>query len=310
MDTNNAEKWFEYARQQVRQNNNTGAIESLRRALSLDPDFSEAHALLSLVLLDQRRIYAAKHEAQLALALSPESPVSRLAEAQVLVAQRQFKQAETCLRQLLALDPQNSIHYRLLATIFSLTSRNQHIPPLLDKALELDPEDPDTLVAYGQYHLEQDDLNRAGVKAWEALHVQAEHYDALILMGYVFLQYNEIEEAQEHALWALRQDPENPKALYLIAAIKARTSPFLGFWWRSNAWLSSFNKNNIVIILVVAFMIYRIMEITAQSFGQPEIAMMITGIWLAIVAYSWVGPVFFYRMLKKELANIQLRKDF
>jgi Flp pilus assembly protein TadD len=95
MDTHSAEKWFEYARQQVRQNNNTGAIESLRRALSLDPDFSEAHALLSLVLLDQRRIYAAKHEAQLALALSPESPVSRLAEAQVLVAQRQFKQAET-----------------------------------------------------------------------------------------------------------------------------------------------------------------------------------------------------------------------
>ncbi len=310
MDDYELEKWLSHARQQMAQGNTYGAIEALRRILSIDPDLSDAHALLAIVLLDQRRIHAAQHEANIALTLEPELPLAHYANAQVLIAHRQFEPAESHLQQLLAMDSHVPEYYRLLATLYSLTNRSQQVLPLLEKALEIDPEDTDTLVAYGEYYLEQGDLAQAEQWAFDALQMEPEHSDALILMGHVLLQKGDIEQAREHALWALRQDPDNPKVLHLMTAIKARTNFFLGLWWRYNTWMGSLGSGRAIFVLVVAFVIYRVATIVANDFDKPGLASIISIFWLILVVYTWLGPVIFRKSLEKEMKGVALSKDF
>ena len=304
------EKWWHYARQQMAQGNSSGALESLRRILSIDPDRAEAHALLALVLLDQRRMHAAQHEANLALALEPELPLAHYANAQVLIAHRQFKAAEAHLKQLLAMDALTPTYYHSLATLYRITDRNEEIWPLLEKALEIDPESPDTFVVIGEYYLEQGNLKQAQEWAFKVLQLEAEHHDGLILMGHILLQQGQVESAREHALWALRQDPDNFKAQHLITAVKARQNLVLGLWWRYNTWMGALGEGRAILILVIAFVIYRIAIIVAGDFEQAILAGIIHVVWLIIVVYTWIGPVIFRKSLKKEIESVTLKQSF
>ena len=44
--------------------------------------------------------------------------------------------------------------------------------------------------------------------------------------------------------------------------------------------------------------------------GNSPAATLLTVCWLGVVAYTWVAPSLFERMLKKELASVQLKPDF
>ena len=70
--------------------NSRGAIDLLRMALSQEPDHPEAHALLAIALLDERRFTAAHHEAGLALAIDPAVPGALYALGEVCIARRRF----------------------------------------------------------------------------------------------------------------------------------------------------------------------------------------------------------------------------
>ncbi len=310
MNNYELEKWLDHARQQMIQGNTYNAIESLRRVLSIEPDMSEGHALLAIALLDQRRIHAARHEANLALTLEPESSFAHFAKANVLIAHRQFEPAEEHLKQILAMDTQNPQYYRSLAGLYSVTNRDKQVLPLLNKALEIEPESPDTLTLIGEYYQEQGELNQAKQWAVKALEIEAEHHDALILMGHILLQEGHIEQAREHALWALRQNPNNPRALHLISAVKARKNLFLGLWWRYNTWMSSLGEGRAILVLVIAFVIYRITIIVAGDFDKPGLANVINIAWLIVVVYTWIGPMIFRNSLKKEVESVALKKGF
>ena len=64
-----------------RQGNTAGATDQLKRALALEPERADGHALLSLCLAEQGRKGAATGEAELALATDPELPLARYALA-------------------------------------------------------------------------------------------------------------------------------------------------------------------------------------------------------------------------------------
>jgi hypothetical protein len=56
--------------------------------------------------------------------------------------------------------------------------------------------------------------------------------------------------------------------------------------------------------------LYRFGVITADAYGQTDVANYIQFLWLAIVAYTWFGPGLFHNSLKKELQTVKLDKDF
>src|SRR5205085_365238 len=122
--------------------------------------------------------------------------------------------------------------WRTLAEIYGFTRRKDEQLRALEKALELDPEEPETLADLGRWHLNHGDLDRAERMAREALELSPEHGEALVLMGHALLRRGDVQAARDHAVWALRNDPGSRAALHLLASIKARSNFFLGLWWR------------------------------------------------------------------------------
>ena len=285
-----------------------GAIDRLRTALTEDPDLGDAHALLAICLLQKRRLYAAAIETDLALTLAPEAPFTHWVAAELNLARRDFVTAEGHIEQFRALAPDLPQADRLLARCYSLTGRRAERLPLLTQALNKDPTDPETLAELANHHAETGDLEQAWRYADEALRASPENMSALVAMGEVLLKRGDIDGAREHAAFALRADPTSSAALALLTSIKARTSPLLGLWWRYAVWGERVGPTRQVIVLLVAFVLYRVSTIVATDAGMDGLAGAIVFAWLGVVVYSFVGPTLFRRALPKELASVQLSR--
>ncbi len=292
------------------QGNPFRAIESLRRVLSVDPDDARAHGLLALCLVDARRVTAAEIEAKLALALAPLSPLSHVAMGQVSFARRDFVKAEERFRAVLEMEPDRAENHRRLGLLFLAMNRREDAESALARALELEPDDPENQAALGRLRLAAGDVAEAERLAREALTLAPANRGALVLMGSVLLRKGDIESAREHALWAIRIDPTDREALSLMASIKARTRWYLGLWWRFNTWCGEVGGRNAALVLLGAFIVYRLLTQLLADFGHPKGAELVSVAWLGVCVYSWVGPGIFRRELQKELETVRLRGDF
>ena len=123
----------------------------------------------------------------------------------------------------------------------------------------------------------------------------------------MLLRDGDVTAAREHCLAALQRDPSDVESLVLMTAIKTRSNPLLGLWWRYNSWLQQAGEARAVVILLVAFVIYRVVTIASVDAGATTVAAGVSVLWLALVVYTWIGPSLFHRALRKELASIQLR---
>lgn len=286
-----------------------GAIDRLRFVLGEDPDVAEAHALLALCLLNKRRLHAATVEAELALTLAPEAPLSHCVAAELALANRDFKKAEQRARSFLELAPESAYAYRLLANCYSLTGRDAQCLPLLEQALSKGPNDPESLAKLSEHYSDTGELGQAWHYANLALQASPENQSGLTAMGRVLLLKGDVANAREHAVLALQADPTHPSALQLLVSIKARTNPLLGAWWHYAVWSNRIGTTRSIVVLIVAYVLYRISELAARDFGHEALATGINLAWLALVVYSFIGPTIFQRALRTELANVSL-KDF
>jgi tetratricopeptide (TPR) repeat protein len=287
-----------------------GAIELLRQLLGDDPDLAQAHALLAICLMSKKRLSAAEHEAKLALMLDPGQELPLFAVANIKLAQRKFKEANEHIDQLLEMDPNHAPYYILKANLKGITFKHSEILPLLEKALELAPESPDVLSELSDYYAECGEVDLAESYAREALQYDPEHSSGLVAMGKVLLEKNEIELAREHAIMALQNDPSEPQALGLMAGIKARKSLLLGLWWRYNVWMNRIGPTRSILVLLFAYIVYRVLSMGFDDMGHREAADFVRYVWLGLVIYSFLGPTIFNNQIKKELDDVKLRSDF
>lgn len=304
------DRLLELAAQRIQNGQIDSAIESLRQALAQDPDLAQAHAYLAICLLKKKRLYAAMQESKLALAIEPASEIAHFAMANICIAQRNFNAAQKHLDQLLDIDPNDPRYYLLQADLKGLQRKDDEILPLLERALEIDPESSSALSKLSDYYLDKGDLKNAERYAYESLRLEPENIDGLVSMGYVLLRRGDVQAAREHAVSALQQAPDNSAALTLVASIKARTSPLLGLWWRYNAWMSSVGSTRSILVLLLAYIVFRLTTMGFKDLGHPDVSSIIQWAWLGIVIYTFVGPTLFMRSLKKELSDVRLSREF
>jgi Flp pilus assembly protein TadD len=303
-----ADRYIEEAERLLDIGHVDGAIDRLRNALTDDPDRGEAHALLALCLLRKRRLHAAGVEARSALTLAPEAPLTHWVGAELGLAERDLANAERHIEQFRALAPESSAGDRLLARLYTLTGRRAQRLPLLEQALQKDPTDPATLAELAQHYTEIGDLEAAWRYAHDALRTSPENSSALVAMGETLLARGDVEGAREHAALALRADATDQAALRLLTSIKARTSPLLSLWWRYSVWGERVGPTRQIIVLLGAFVLYRVSTIMATDAGRTGLASAINLAWLAVVIYSFAGPVLFRRALQRELAEVKLER--
>jgi tetratricopeptide (TPR) repeat protein len=263
------------AENQMRQGNANQAIETLKQALGQDPNLAEGHALLALCLLSIKRLHAAAHEAGISLTLEPELPLAHHAVGSVKMAQRRFVEAERAFKALLDLEPESAQNHRAMANLLFLTRRPDEADRFLQRALEMDPGNPDIFADMGDRCLARGDVDGAERWARQVLEQQPEHLDGLVLMGSVALRRGDVSTAREHALWALRINPQDHGALHLLTAIKSRSNWFLGLWWRYNTWMGRLGMSRAIVVLLVAFIFYRVATIATNQAGHPEVAALV-----------------------------------
>lgn len=304
------QRFFDRALQYISLGQFELAVEQLKQVLAEDPDSPQGHAFLAFCLLQQKRVYAAKHEAAIALTLEPMLPMAHFTMTQIQIAARQFKKAQEHLTILLEIEPEDPVNYLLQAELYSLTRSKTDILPLLEKAQSLDPENLRVKAALGRHFLSQGLYEKANHYAHEILEDFPDYQDGLTLKGLILLQQGNIEEAREHAMWALRQNPMDKDALYLISSIKARRNPLLGLWWRYNTWMSERGESRIILILIGAYFMYRAVSIYVEQLGYTQASTVIDLLWLGLCVYTWVSPGIFSKMLQKEFKKVTLKPEF
>lgn len=302
LDLERAERFLELGRPDA-------AITVLRRVLSIDPNMADAHALLSVALLSVKRLVAAEHEAGQALVHDGESAFAHLAMAQVLLARRRLKRAEEHARQSLAFGA--TPHAMLcLAEIHGRNGDRKAQDATLQEALERFPARPSLLAAASAAALERDDKFQARQLAEEALRLDAESGDALRAMARVLLFEGDLGEARNVITVLLQTDASDETNLHLLASLRAAESPLLGPWWKFATWVVSRGELAATLIVLGAFIVYRLVTTWAELNGHPNVAGVVQALWLGVVLYSWTAPVAFRRMIEKELREVELRPDF
>lgn len=303
------EHWVEHAGRMQRIGNHSGAIDALKRALAQEPTHPEAHALLAMSLLATRRIHAAAREAGEALTLDPELPVALYAFAATAMARRRWTDAREAVDTLMRLEPNDPANLRLAAELRRREDVRLAIP-LLERARELDPDDPDTLCDLGEVMLQIHELGRADALAHAALGHAPELVAAHVLAGQVALERGDKATAREHAGAALRADPQDERGLWLLTAIKAHESPLLGLWWRLHVVLGESGSGRSLGILLGMLVAVRLAIIFAEALGYPGLAQGLMYTWLGFCVYTWTAPALFRKQLERELAAVTLKPGF
>lgn len=300
----------EHARRQLARGDVQGAIESLRRALSLEPDEAGLHALLSAALLGARRRHAARHEAERAIGLDPDHPGAHRMLGYVRLAFRDHRAAAEAFERALELSPDEPETHLGIARMHAAAGRRPAARAALERALLLDPGDPDVLAELGALDLADGRKDAARARALEALQEFPEHEEAIELLGRVLLAEGRTEEARAHALDILRQDATSPGGVGLLCAVKARQSLLLGLWWRWNAFMSKLADGKAVLVLVGLYVAQRFATTGLRDADLSRAAEWVSWAWIAFAVYTWVGPAVFQRSVAKELSSVRLRPDF
>ncbi len=176
---------------------------------------------------------------------------------------------------------------------------------MLEEAQKAAPDDPQTLTDLGEIWLEEGQLDKAEQCARQALAAEAQHSAALVVMGNVLLRRGDIMGAREHAVWALQAEPTAEGPIQLFVAIQARQSFLLGLWFRWSSWMSKFGRRAMALLLV-AFVGQRLAILALEDANAPQLAELVHYGWLGLCVYSWVAPVVFRNMIKKEIAPVRL----
>lgn len=283
------------------------ASDLLRRVLASDPQHVEAHALLSLCLCDLEQLGPALAEAEAALTLDPEEPMAHSAMGSVLLADRKFDRAAVHFETAIELSPLNAYHHLRLAHLESLRGgARRHI---LERAIELDPEDADILAALAEERLEVRDVDEARRFAIEALRNDPQCHDALLAMARLLMYEGNLDEAHATVASALREHPSR-EALNLLVQIRTRRSRFLGLWMRWALMLSTLSPLRKAALVGGMLLVTRLLMQLFTDLGWPTLSSAIHYMWMAFGAYCALSQLFFDRMLAAELGSVELDDSY
>ena len=148
--------------------------------------------------------------------------------------------------------------------------------PTLRQGLRLAPDNPELIADLGQHLLQAGKVDDAEAAAREALSIDAACADAMLLMGHVLLRRGDIQGAQEQALLCLAADANSRPALHLLCAVKMRTNPFLGLWWRFAVWMGRFGNTNTLVIIIGSYVAYRLAAQLLDDHGHGDVAMLLS----------------------------------
>ncbi len=221
-DPNSATAWYNLGLVQWRTGNYQETVASLNKAISLNPTFSRAVLLLSVVHLRNDNVAAASQVVNAALAQRPRDVMLLIASAQVQSAQKQYRQAvESCVTAL-KIDYDNPEVLRILGMAYlhlnqtglARLALNQafalYMKPPKSEAGVTTAEAPETKTQY-ELRSQRGSDGLRGVAA-EGLDKAEGLAHIYYMFGRMALDGSRYEEARRHFLKAVEFRADYPEA--------------------------------------------------------------------------------------------------
>jgi adenylate cyclase len=150
------------------------AVAACEQAGIMADERSETHVALGHLWLGRGELDHARSSFNRALTINPDSAEAHAGFGRLQRLEGEAFVAEQSFRQAISLDPGYWQHYALLADVLADNpARRVEAIRLIEKAIELEPRNPDLHVQLGQLHFQHGDYLRAAVPLAAAIERQA-----------------------------------------------------------------------------------------------------------------------------------------
>lgn len=195
----------------------------LSKHLAQDPHDTQALSLLTISLIEQRKLTEAVTSAKQAIASGPGQafPFYLLAHAEF--RQEKTPEAERNIQNALRLDPAQADFYSLLGEILNSQSRFHEAVEASQNGLTYDPENVECHNVRSLALLGMDKLDQAYDSVTTSLELGPDDSTAHLARGMLMLRRGQVEEATASICEALRLYPQSEAArLHLLECIRRR----------------------------------------------------------------------------------------
>jgi tetratricopeptide (TPR) repeat protein len=206
-----AELWVHQARAHERAGAPERAVATLKEALARKPS-SELYEALASTLQRQKRSAEAVSLLREAISREPREPALRYVLANVLLAQGDEDGAITCMRGVLAVDPEHAAAMNFIGYVLAQRGRDfAEAERLVRRALQLRPDTGSFLDSLGWIHYQRGDYPRALQSLERAAELEPEEPVILEHLGDAYQRVSrpaEAVDAWRRALEVLALNPE------------------------------------------------------------------------------------------------------
>jgi tetratricopeptide (TPR) repeat protein len=197
------------------------AIPQLEKALRIDPSSSLTHANLGLALRGKDPARALEHMRR-AVELKPDFMEARLNLGAALLDGGQDAEARAAFDGALAIDPRSAPAHFRLGSILLEHGRSDEAAAHFEEALRLDPKLASGRNSLGVARLREGRPDQAIPLFRDALRESPDNADAEANLGTALLRTGQDAEAETHLRAALALKPENAAAHTSLGALLAR----------------------------------------------------------------------------------------
>jgi tetratricopeptide (TPR) repeat protein len=218
------------------------AKEYANKALALDPNSAEAHAVLGLIALDKKQMSTATKELERAIALDPSYGPAREWYGITLLGKGKIRDGFGQLRAAADLDPLSVAATAWLGSAAYFNRRFGDAIAYSRQALELSPQRYEVLSTIGEAYEAQGDYNLA-IDSYKKLGAASGDYraESAALLAHVYAVQHNMTAAREQLGYARAHARDvNPADLALAAAAVGDRSIALGVLKhsKSHAWIA------------------------------------------------------------------------
>ena len=172
-DPNDPAALYHLAVCETNQNRHKEGLATIDRALSVEPEIADFHALRAFILVDLHRTGDALKASEEALRIEPDSDLALTARAAAFLAKNEWATAELAARKALDLNPENTVAANQLAHALRLQNRLAESAEQTSYMLSQDPESGDNHSTAGWLALQRGDGRKAEEHFLEALRLDA-----------------------------------------------------------------------------------------------------------------------------------------
>ena len=175
----------------------TAAVDVAHEALAIHPENDRLLYFLAQAYSTADRNPDALNTINRAIELDPEKPANHCYKADILLRLKRFKEAIAEAETVLDVEPDHWHSFEQIMEALVGLERTEDADARAAEVVQLAPSDPGALLAASRFHFSQDRLDKALELVDQAINIDADHQSARQLRGMILFRMSEYQQASE-----------------------------------------------------------------------------------------------------------------